>query len=98
MFESEADRLALVRGVGGEEFDTGHGMLWGIFDREYRDSVAGAFVVESSEPVIRCRTSEVVAHELIKKSVVRRVADDTTFVVKRLEHDGLGMTVVWLEK
>lgn len=99
MVESEADRLALIKGVGGEQFDTGRTeMLWGIFDREYYDAVAGVQTIESRRPVITCRSSDVEAHELIKKSVIRRVADDQTFVVKRLEPDGVGMTILVLEQ
>jgi hypothetical protein len=95
--ESDEDRLSLLDDFG-EDFDTGYtASLRGIFDRDYAEGIAGAHAVESRRPMIECRTSDVALHGLVKDSVIRRVADDTTFLAKHFEPDGTGMTVIVLK-
>jgi hypothetical protein len=96
--ETDATRLAMIKAVGGEPFDAGQpDSLWGVFNRAYAEGIAGAHAVESRRPMIECRTSDVALHGLVKDSVIRRVADDTTFLAKHFEPDGTGMTVIVLK-
>lgn len=97
MLESEADRLAMIQAVGGEEFDTGHAeRLLAIFDRAYEESVLTGHVVANRRPILHCRTSDIAAHELVKQYKVTRVSDGSVFFVKDFEPDGTGMTIVVL--
>jgi hypothetical protein len=99
MFESEADRLAMVQAVGGEEFDTGRPTsLLGVFDREAEQNFVGDHVVETRVPTLTCRSSDVAAHDLKKGSAITRVSDGSAFRVQRLEDDGSGMTTIRLTK
>lgn len=95
MFESDADRLALIQAVG-EQFDTGKPTkLWAIYDREYEEVAPGRVSFVSGKAQIACRTSDVALHELVKQSKLTR-ADGSVWFAKGFEPDGTGMTVVTL--
>ena len=89
--------LGALKAAGAEEFDTGRAdRLWGTFDRDSVDSLGQIIAVRNRKPLITCRDSDVEAHELVKGSVIKRVADGVSFVVRDLEPDGTGMTVIRL--
>ena len=95
--DSEADRLAMVQAVGGEPFDTGHAEpLMAIFDRPSIDSLGQLIPVKNRRPEIHCLESDAELHELVKQSVVTRLADGATYVVRDFDPDGTGMTVITL--
>jgi hypothetical protein len=95
--ESEADRLAMIQAVGGEEFDTGYTeRLWGVFDRDHALAFAGEHTSSVKRVTLQCRSSDVAAHSLVKDSVIRRLADDSSYRVRDFEPDGTGMTVLVL--
>jgi hypothetical protein len=95
VFESEADRLALIKAVGGEKFSTGYTEdLWGIFDHEFSESPTGQLIVETRKPMITCRTSDVALHGLIKDSAIERIKDGAKYFARRFEPDGTGMTMI----
>lgn len=97
MLESEADRLASIKALGGEPFSTTSAeKLWAIFDREYLESELGVHSVANRRPVLTCRTSDVAAHSLVKESKVTRDSDGSTFFCSKFEADGVGMTLVML--
>lgn len=94
-FESDADRLAMIQAVG-EQLDTGKPTrMWAIFDEAYLARDLDRFTVANREPVLMCRTADVVAHELVKQSKVTR-ADRSVYFVKDFEPDGMGMTLLRL--
>jgi hypothetical protein len=98
MFESDADRLAMIRAVG-EQFDTGKPTrMWAVFDEAYLESDLDRFTVANREPMLQVRTSDVALHELVKASKLTRVSDGSDYFVKDLEPDGTGMTLVRLRK
>jgi hypothetical protein len=98
MFESDADRLAMVQAVG-EGFSTGNvAPLLGIFDEAYLETEVSDFTVANREPMLLCRTSDVAAHGLVKQSKVTRVSDGVDYFVTDIEADGTGMTLVRLRK
>jgi hypothetical protein len=98
-FESAADRLALLQAVGGEPFDTGHPFfLTGIFDEAYLETEVSDYSVANREPVLLCRSTDVVVHELVKHSKVTRVSDHVSYLVKDFEADGTGITLIRLRK
>lgn len=97
-FESDADRLAMIQAVG-EQFDTGKPTgMWAVFDEAYVGTELDRFTVANGEPVLTCRTSDVVAHELVKGSKVTRAAGGSGYFVKDLEPDGTGITLVRLSE
>lgn len=97
MFESEADRLAVLQAVGGEEFDTGHtDRLWAVFDIPSFDTEGLPIPVRNRKPVLTCRESDVVLHDLVKQSPVTRVSDGVQYLVRDFEYDGTGMVVISL--
>ena len=96
MFESDADRLALIRAVG-EQFSTGAAVkLWAVFDRPSFDADGLLIPVKNRRPELQCRDIDVEAHGLVKQSPITRDIDGTKFFVKDLEPDGTGMTTIWL--
>jgi hypothetical protein len=97
VLESEADRLASIKALGGEPFSTGHAdKLIAIFDREYLESDLGVHSVANRRPVLTCRTSDLALHSLVKDSPVTRDADGSKFFCLKFEPDGTGMTMVML--
>jgi hypothetical protein len=97
LFESEADRLALVNGLGGEEFDTGKAdRLLAIFERETVDSLGQMIPVQNRRPMLTCRESDATLHELVKGSRVVRIADKAPYIVATVEPDGSGMCILML--
>lgn len=96
MLESEADRLGMLKAVGGEEFDTGQPTrLWAVFDIPAIDR-EGLIPVKSRRPELSCRDSDVEAHSLVKGSSLVRVSTGVQYLVRELEPDGTGMTVIRL--
>ena len=96
MFETDADRLAMLQ-AAGEEFDTGRPTrLVGVFDRTFNDADLSNFRVTTGQPVLQCRDVDVAAHELVKQSKLTRVWDGKVYFVKDLQPDGTGMTVLTL--
>jgi len=97
VLESEADRLASIKGLGGEPFSTGHAeKLIGIFDRPSVDSLGQVIAVKNRKPELLVRESDVALHALVKDSPVTRDADGMTFACKYFDPDGTGMTVIHL--
>lgn len=96
MFETDADRLAMIQAVG-EQFDTGKAVkLSLIFDREFIEQSLGVLTNEGRKPLGLARTSDVALHELVKDSVITRDSDGAKYAVKRFEPDGTGMTLLVL--
>jgi hypothetical protein len=96
VIESEADRLGYLQAVG-EQFDTGKPTrMWAIFDRPTEDVLVAEITFAARRPVILCRTSDVIAHELVKQSKITRVSEAASFFVKEIEDDGTGMTFIAL--
>jgi hypothetical protein len=95
MLESEADRLASIKALGGEPFTTDQAeKLVAIFDNDYQDSSLGNFSVANSEPVLHCRTTDVAAHALVKTSKLVRDSDGSVWFVQQRKDDGVGMTLL----
>ena len=97
MLESEADRLASIKALGGEPFSTGHAeKLIGIFDRPSVDSLGQVIAVKNRKPELLVRESDVAKHGLVAQSPITRDADGKTFACKYFDPDGTGMTVIAL--
>jgi hypothetical protein len=97
MLESEADRLASIKALGGEPFSTGFAeKLIGIFDRPSVDSFGQVIAVKNRKPELAVRESDVAKHSLVKQSVLTRDSDGSTWTVRDLDPDGTGMTVISL--
>lgn len=91
MFETDADRLAMIKSLGGQLIRHNEGEFWAIFDREFVLLVEG---VESRQPVLTARTSDVAA---LPKEVVLDVCS-AEYRIKRHEPDGTGMSLVILKR
>jgi hypothetical protein len=91
--------LQAINAIGGEDFDTGYpSYLRGVFFEEYVSVQAGEMVIDSSAKGLRCRTSDVTTHSLVKQSKIRRVSDDATYFVRRFEPADGGMTLIVLSR
>jgi hypothetical protein len=90
--ETDADRLASIKALGGQLITSAYGQFWGIFDREFALSIDGS--VETRQPVLEARTLDV---EDIPKDAVIQIGSDN-FRVKRSEPDGTGMTMLVLKR
>lgn len=90
--ETDADRLAMIKSLGGQLVHHPVGSFWAIFDREFVLLAEGA--VESRQPALTARTVDVVG---LPKDATLTVGSDT-FRIKRHEPDGTGMSLVILKR
>ncbi len=89
--DSESDRLALVKALGGQLLHVDAGDFWAIFDPEY----LGHLETETRVPVLTYRTSD--AERYIKPKGTAVPICNETYRVRRHEPDGTGMSIVYLE-
>jgi hypothetical protein len=90
--ETDADRLAMIKSLGGQLVQHPSGSFLAIFDREFVLLAEGA--VESRQPALTARTIDVAD---LPKDAILTVAGDT-FRIKRHEPDGTGMSLVILKR
>lgn len=94
--ESDADRLAMIKSLGGQLVRVPNGEFWAIFDKETADILGGP-AVESRQPELSsCRTSDVERLQIIKDDPVEIGTE--TYRVKKPEDDGTGMSRVLLKR
>ena len=89
--ETDADRLALLKGDDEETFTVAGVQIIAVFDALYSEP----FEVESNAPRLVARTSDVadVAHG----DTVIRELDSTEYQVANIQPDSQGMTIIRLE-
>ncbi len=92
MFESDADRLAMIKSLGGQLVRAPKGEFWAIFDNGYQDSSMGDVDIESTQPTLTARTIDI---EAIFKDTALQIGNDAYRFVKH-EPDGTGMSRVML--
>lgn len=94
--DTDADRLALIEGLGGVLVQTSSGEFQAVFDRQYLGDNVGEVDIESRTPALTCRTSDIDRVGLRKGQLVTVPEGD--FKMRRHEPDGTGMSVVILEQ
>lgn len=81
-----------------EEFETGYSTpLLALFGDEFRLVQARDHAVEARSPALRCLTSDIAVHKLVKDSPIQRVDTGVRYLVKRIENEGHGVTLVRLK-
>jgi hypothetical protein len=90
--ETDADRLASIKGLGGQLVSSDLGDFWAIFDNEFQAASDG--MVEARGPALTCRTCDV---QELKRLAVITVAG-VPYRMNKSEPDGTGMTVLFLGK
>jgi hypothetical protein len=93
MFESDAERLAMLRALGGVMIQGPIGQFTGIVDQSY--VAVGDVPVSSSSPQIIARTCDLPVAGVAVGSVL--AANGETYLVRALRPDGSGMTDLELE-
>jgi hypothetical protein len=93
MFESDAERLAMLKALGGVSVQGPKGQFTGIVDQPYAG--VGDLPVSSSAPVITCRTMDLAPAGVAVGSVL--TANGETYMVASLRPDGSGMTDIDLQ-
>jgi hypothetical protein len=94
MFESDADREAMLLGLGGSSVTGPGGRLTGVLDREYL-AVGDEVEVDSSAPRLFVRTDEARRARVEHGSTI--TVEGEVYVVRGIQPDGTGMTVCVLE-
>jgi hypothetical protein len=84
MLETDADRLASIRALGGELVTHSAGTFLAIFDNEYRGVGLGDIEIETRGPVLTCRSSDVTD---LGKEAVLHLSDAGDYRVRRSEPD-----------
>ena len=95
MFESDADREAMLRGLGGASVTGPSGLLTGVLEREYL-GVGDDAPVDSNAPRLTVRTAEAQRAGIGHGAVL--TIEGETYVVRGVQPDGTGMTVCVLEE
>lgn len=94
MFESDADRLAMIRALGGVAISGPHGRFEAIFENPH--IAVGDLAVDSTAPSLTARDTD-----LDRCGVFSGVTIDVggrIYLARSMQPDGLGMTVVDLEE
>jgi hypothetical protein len=91
--ENDADRLAMIKSLGGVLVSQPDGEFFGIFESAYSNALSNGVDIESADPTILARTSDVSA--LVKDTVLTVAL--VPWRVKRSESDGTGMTTLRLK-
>ncbi len=89
--ETEADRLASIKALGGQLVAAGPEQFWAIFDREFVE----ALDTETRVPALTARTSDAERYAKAKGTAITVGSD--SYTVRRHEPDGTGMSVIFLE-
>lgn len=101
MLESDADRLASIKGLGGQLVRAEGGDFYAIFDSEFSlASFTDGPGVSSSSPQLTCRTSDARRFGFIENgsSLELEIDGDTKhFTVREHQPDGTGMSVLVLD-
>lgn len=90
--ESDDIRLAMLRAVGGLAIKSARGSFVGVFGNDYIGLGDGIADVESSAPVVTCRTSDVELLKILKGD--RLTIDGEYYTVIAHQPDGTGITVM----
>lgn len=90
--ESDATRLAMLQAVGGQTIRAAHGTFVGVFGDDYVGIGDGVADVESSAPMVTCRTSDVT--RLLIERGERLTIDDEYYTVVSHRPDGTGITIL----
>jgi len=99
MFDDD-DRLAMLKDVGAEQFDTGQPFeLWALFEGEFNDPELSGIPVEGEITWLECRISDKETHALVVNSRLKRVGTEEDFYVRRLEPSkSSGFLIIRLRK
>lgn len=89
MFESDADRLAMIQSLGGQVARVRGSEIWGIFDNDF---TVLQDMVETTTPALTCRTSDVERLVIVKDDVLE--LGDAQWRVRQHQPDGTGMSVL----
>ena len=93
MIESDADRLALIRALGGQLVCFDGGQFWAVFDNPSRDSSLSDLDIEGASPSLTALTSDV---ESLRKDTALTFTDyagrSVSFLIEKHEPDGSGMS------
>ncbi len=94
MLESEADRLAILKGCDGELGLIGNDQVWGVFTDEHAPIDLGGQIIESTAPEFLCRSSDVTDVVTGIEVKIRGVS----YTVSEIQPDGTGMTTLRLHE
>lgn len=89
--DTDADRLAMIKSLGGQLVSVRGREFWAIFDNDF--ALANG-MVESSGPALTCRTSDFLEIGITKNDAVLNLPE--SLVVKDHQPDGTGMSIVML--
>ena len=92
MFETDDDRLAAIQALGGVTVTASGICFAAIFDAEFTDGLD----IEGSAPVLTVRSSDATRVQLRKG--VRVDVEGASYVVRRIEPDGTGISRVVLSQ
>lgn len=94
MFESDADRAAMIDALGGVGVSTAVGTFDGLFEEDYVGVGDGA-PVESYGPRLIARTADVRRCKVANGTAL--TIEATPYIVRSVQDDRTGMTVMVLE-
>lgn len=90
--ESEADRRAMLIGLGGKCYPTAAGSLLAIFDNDFME----AGNTETRMPVLTCTTEDAGQVTADRKGTTVTI-EGSVYRIRRHEPDGTGMSRIPLE-
>jgi hypothetical protein len=89
--DTDADRLVMIKALGGQLVSSDLRDFWAIFDNDYQAALPDG-LVEARGPALTCRTSDV---QNLKRLATITVAG-VPHKLNKHEPDGTGMSVLFL--
>jgi hypothetical protein len=94
MIETDADRLASIKGLGGQLVRHDDGQFWGIFDNDYQAALADGSV-ESRGPVLTALMTDVAD---LRKGAVLTLGTRTFKILRSEPDESTGFTTIYLAR
>lgn len=91
--ETDADRLGMIKALGGQLVTIGDSQVWAIFENAQAETLSTPGV-DVRTPLLTCRSSDAAGIE--KDAPV--IVGTESYRVKRTDPDGAGMTTVILKR
>jgi hypothetical protein len=98
MLENDADRLASIKGLGGQLVLFDRGYVWAIFDDAGARSVYSDIAVNSTSPQLTMRTSDVDLLDARKRHAALTVEDRNFTVREHQAGEAPGWSVLVLNE
>ena len=81
--ETDADRLASIKGLGGQIVRAQNGSFWAIFDNDFQPALSDGSIESNGPALSACLTSDITTLRIKKGDVID--VENVAYTVRRVE-------------